>query len=98
MRQQNTHVMNDPPETHGEPTDFEAFVFANEPTLHRALVAAYGYEDGREAAAEAFAYAWEHWTRVRDMPNAVGYLFRVDRTGAATMPAPHATRHLGRRP
>jgi DNA-directed RNA polymerase specialized sigma24 family protein len=29
------------------------------------------------ATAEAFAYAWEHWERVRQMPNALGYLFRV---------------------
>jgi DNA-directed RNA polymerase specialized sigma24 family protein len=82
LQQRNTHVINDPPEAPGEPTDFEAFVFANEPPLRRALVAAYGYEDGREAAAEALAYAWEHWTRVRDMPNAVGYLFRVARSSA----------------
>ena len=53
---------------------------ATEPPLRRALVAAYGYEDGREAAAEALAYAWEHWARVREMPNAAGYLFRVARS------------------
>lgn len=64
-------------------TDFEAFVVTTEPPLRRALVAAYGYEDGREAAAEALAYAWEHWPRVREMPNAAGYLFRVARTSAA---------------
>jgi DNA-directed RNA polymerase specialized sigma24 family protein len=48
-----------------------------EPRLRRALVAAYGFEDGRDATAEALAYAWEHWDRVREMPNATGYLFRV---------------------
>ncbi len=80
MRRQNTHVMNGPPETPGGPADFEAFVLATEPPLRRALVAAYGYEDGREAAAEALAYAWEHWARVREMPNAAGYLFRVARS------------------
>ena len=57
--------------------EFEAFVRSAEPRLRRALVAAYGFEDGRDAAAEALAYAWEHWERVRDMPNAAGYLFRV---------------------
>jgi DNA-directed RNA polymerase specialized sigma24 family protein len=56
---------------------FEAFVREVEPRLRRALVAAYGFEDGRDAAAEALGYAWEHWARVRDMPNAAGYLFRV---------------------
>jgi DNA-directed RNA polymerase specialized sigma24 family protein len=80
LRQQNPHVVQDPPEV---PEEFEAFVLVTEPPLRRALVAVYGYEDGREAAAEALAYAWEHWTRVREMPNAAGYLFRVARTSAA---------------
>ncbi len=48
-----------------------------EPRLRRALVAAYGFEDGRDATAEALGYAWEHWARVGRMPNAAGYLFRV---------------------
>jgi DNA-directed RNA polymerase specialized sigma24 family protein len=73
-------IVRDPP---GAVTDFESFVLDTEPPLRRALVAAYGYEDGREAAAEALAYAWEHWTRVSQMPNAAGYLFRVARTSAA---------------
>jgi DNA-directed RNA polymerase specialized sigma24 family protein len=82
LRQRDTHVINGPPEAVGEPADFEAFVLETEPLLRRALVSAYGYEDGREAAAEALAYAWEHWARVREMPNAVGYLFRVARSSA----------------
>jgi DNA-directed RNA polymerase specialized sigma24 family protein len=57
--------------------EFEGFVHQNEPRLRFALCAAYGFEEGRDATAEAFAYAWEHWERVRQMPNAVGYLFRV---------------------
>ena len=57
--------------------EFEAFMREGEPRLRRALVAAYGFEDGRDATAEALAYAWEHWERVRAMPNAMGYLFRV---------------------
>jgi DNA-directed RNA polymerase specialized sigma24 family protein len=57
--------------------EFEAFMQEGEPRLRRALVAAYGFEDGRDATAEALAYAWEHWERVREMPNAMGYLFRV---------------------
>ena len=57
--------------------EFEGFVRESEPRLRFALCAAYGFEEGRDATAEAFAYAWEHWERVRQMPNAVGYLFRV---------------------
>jgi DNA-directed RNA polymerase specialized sigma24 family protein len=83
LRQRDTHVMNHPPEACGQSADFEAFVLAAEPRLRAALVAAYGYEDGREAAAEALAYAWEHWARIREMPNAAGYLFRVAQSSAA---------------
>jgi DNA-directed RNA polymerase specialized sigma24 family protein len=89
VRQLNSRVVNGPPVAAGEPgaagepADFEAFVLAAEPKLRRALVTAYGYEDGREAAAEALAYAWEHWARVREMPNAAGYLFRVAQSSAA---------------
>ena len=39
---------------------FETFFAETEPRLRRALVAAYGPERGRDAAAEALAYAWEH--------------------------------------
>jgi RNA polymerase sigma factor (sigma-70 family) len=82
LRQRSTPALHDPPRTSGEP-DFEEFVRATEPPLRRALVAAYGYEDGREATAEALAYAWEHWVKVRDMPNAAGYLFRIAQSSAA---------------
>ena len=48
-----------------------------EPKLRRALTAAYGYDRGREATAEALAYAWEHWDRVANLSNPAGYLYRV---------------------
>jgi DNA-directed RNA polymerase specialized sigma24 family protein len=57
--------------------EFETFVEDTEPRLRRALTAAYGPEDGREATAEALAWTWEHWERVRNMENAIGYLYRV---------------------
>lgn len=57
--------------------EFDAFVRLVEPALRRALVAAYGTERGREATAEAFAYAWEHWSDVSVMTNPAGYLYRV---------------------
>lgn len=56
---------------------FEEFVREAEPQLRRALVAAYGSEAGRDAAAEALAYAWEHWERLRSIKNLPGYLYRV---------------------
>jgi RNA polymerase sigma factor (sigma-70 family) len=59
---------------------FEEFYVDAEPKLRRALVAALGASRGREATAEAFAYAWEHWERVRAMEHPLGYLFRVGQT------------------
>jgi RNA polymerase sigma-70 factor (ECF subfamily) len=56
---------------------FEAFVRDAEPRLRKALIAARGPLDGRDATAEALAFAWEHWPRVQSMENPVGYLFRV---------------------
>jgi DNA-directed RNA polymerase specialized sigma24 family protein len=57
--------------------DFREFTMKVEPRLHGALIAAYGHERGREATAEALAYAWEHWSALRLMDNPVGYLYRV---------------------
>lgn len=65
------------PDRAAEESDFEAFVIEVEPRLRRAFLAAYGAERGREATAEALAWAWEHWRRVRGMRNAPGYLYRV---------------------
>lgn len=59
---------------------FETFFREVEPKLRRALVAAYGPDLGREATAEALAYAWEHWGRLSQMTNLPGYLFRVGQT------------------
>jgi len=60
--------------------DFELFVRQTEPQLSRALAAAYGFEDGRDATAEALAYAWEHWHKLQHIANLPGYLFRVGQT------------------
>lgn len=57
--------------------DFRLFVERSEPRLRRALVAAYGPERGREATAEAFAFAWEHWDELQEVENPTGYLYRV---------------------
>lgn len=62
--------------------EFEAFVRTVEPRLRRALVATFGFEQGRDAAAEALAYAWEHWDELRVVTNLPGYLYRVGRTAA----------------
>ncbi|MBW3614177.1 MAG: sigma-70 family RNA polymerase sigma factor [Actinobacteria bacterium] len=53
-----------------------------EPRLRRALVSAYGPDRGREAAADALAWAWEHRDRLSDIDNVAGYLFRVGQSAA----------------
>ncbi|MFV1971265.1 MAG: RNA polymerase sigma factor [Acidimicrobiia bacterium] len=57
--------------------EFEAFVRNAEGRLSFAFAAAYGPELGREATAEAVAYAWENWERLSSMSNPVGFLYRV---------------------
>jgi len=56
---------------------FTEFVSHVEDKLRYALTAALGTEYGREAAAEALAYGWEYWDRVRETDNPAGYLYRV---------------------
>ena len=56
---------------------FTTFVMATERPLRLALSAAFGPDNGREAATDALAYGWEHWDRVKDMENPAGYLYRV---------------------
>ena len=56
---------------------FESFVRQAEPKLRHALVATYGATRGREATAEALAWAWEHWDRVATLEQPIGYLYRV---------------------
>ncbi len=60
--------------------------------LRRVLVAGYGVEVGNDVHADALAYGWEHWERIRGMDNPVGYLYRVARTAA------RRHRRWGRRP
>jgi RNA polymerase sigma factor (sigma-70 family) len=80
-------------------SSFEGFVRRIEPRLQDALSAALGNDAGREATAEALAYAWEHWSTVREMENPAGYLYvrgrnrgrqRLQRQPVALLPADDA--------
>ena len=42
-------------------------------------------QGGAEATAEALAYGWENWDRLRHMDNPAGYLYRVARTKARSL-------------
>ena len=57
--------------------EFTEFVTDYELRLRESLIAACGGEVGREAAAEALIYGWEHWDRVGGMENPAGYLYTV---------------------
>lgn len=56
---------------------FTSFVAEVEPRLRRAFTLMRGAEDGRDATAEALAWAWANWTNLRSMANPAGYLYRV---------------------
>lgn len=56
---------------------FAGFVAAHERGLRQSLTASLGFDAAREATAEALAYGWEHWDRVRALENPSGYLYRV---------------------
>ena len=59
---------------------FTEFVEAVEPRLRVSLMASYGADRGREATAEALAFAWENWDRVSSLEYPVAYLHRVGRS------------------
>jgi len=61
---------------HGTTGEFEAFARDARPRLVRALAPIRG-DDALDGAAEALAYAWEHWSEVQQMANPLGYLYRV---------------------
>lgn len=60
--------------------DFDRFVTEVRPRLVRALAALVGAGEAADAVAEALAYAFEHWERLREMENPAGYLYRVGRS------------------
>ena len=62
--------------------EFTAFFPEAERRLRAALIASWGREIGSEAAADALAWAWQYWPRVRSMRNPYGYLYRVGQTAA----------------
>ena len=72
----------------GRETEFDRFVNDVRPRLIRALAGAVGVSDAADAAAEAMAYAVEHWERVRLMDNPAGYLYRVGRSRVRRRRAP----------
>jgi RNA polymerase sigma factor (sigma-70 family) len=73
-----------------QPSDqeFRTFVHEVEPGLRRSLVAALGAQRGRDAAADALAWAWENWSKVEVLDNPTGYLFRVGQSKTRSRKVP----------
>ena len=61
---------------------FAGFFTEAEPRLRHALVANYGPEVGREAAADALEYSWTNWQRISAMDYPIAYLYRVGQSAA----------------
>lgn len=75
--------------------DFESFFSEAEPSVRRALVAKFGAELGREAAAEAFVSAWKSWDKVRPVESRAGYVYRIgERWAARQLGRPDVTTKL----
>ena len=74
--------------TSGDPVGgspgFDVLYDRVEAPLRRSLTAHYGHERGREAFAEAMAYAWENTDRLQKMENPTAYLFRVGQSRTRT--------------
>lgn len=60
----------------GNEGEFRDFFTANERLISVPLFHHYG-EPGRDAALEAWAWAWSNWGLLRERRNPVGYLYRV---------------------
>ena len=69
--------------------DFAEFAAEVHPRLRRALVPARGMDGAADAAAEAMAYAWEHWDRVKTMEHPLAYLYRVGQSKTRSPKRPH---------
>ena len=68
------------------PGTFEEFFREAERPIRYALCARFGFQVGRDATADALAYAWEHWERISRMDNPKGYVYRVGhRLGSRAM-------------
>lgn len=57
--------------------DFAAFVNEHEAVVRRLLVAGYGPDVGRDAAAEAFCWAWTSWPRAAELDRPGAYLYQI---------------------
>ena len=69
---------------------FDAFVAAFDRRLWQSLIPAVGVDRARDAATDAFVYAWRHWDRISVMDNPEGYVYTAALGYARTRPTPLA--------
>jgi DNA-directed RNA polymerase specialized sigma24 family protein len=74
---------------------FEDFFAHAEPRLRAAFTSLYGSDMGREATAEALAWAYEHWNRLRSIEHRVAYLYRVGQSRTRRLRRPHRFTFVG---
>jgi DNA-directed RNA polymerase specialized sigma24 family protein len=74
---------------------FEDFFVQAEPRLRAALTSLYGADMGREATAEAMAWAYEHWDRVFEIEHRVAYLYRVGQSRTRRLRRPRPVTFVG---
>lgn len=58
-------------------SDFDAFARGARPQLRRALVGAVGIDRADDAVASALEWAYSHRSKLQELDNPMGYLFRV---------------------
>lgn len=80
--EESTRLVGELESGDGLSAEFTRFVRGVEPRLSYAFFAAYGPEVGSDVTADCLIYAWEHWSRIQEMGNAAGYLFRVGQSKA----------------
>lgn len=67
---------------------FDDFVASFDRRLWQSLIPAVGVDRARDAATDAFVYAWRHWDRISTMENPEGYLYTAARGYARARPRP----------
>ena len=72
-------MLNEPKKAdqHGHWRAVEQLLVEAQPRLERALIAQRGVDGAKDAAAEAIAWGLANTTRLGEMTNPIGYLYRV---------------------
>ncbi len=67
---------------------FTAWAEEAEAKVRHALTASFGPQLAKDATADALAHAWEHWDRIQEKENPVGYVYGIGRNKARRLARP----------